>query len=201
MPNTPTYLLPLEALLNRTIAQSAQARSACQRLDGRLLCVRLEGTPLTLYMKGRGERLTLTATSDGAADATLSGTPLALARMTGEKPDDVVRANAVRFEGDAEVAESFNKLFKLARPDWEEELSRVVGDVAAYQIGKALRGAAQFARRAGRTFEQNISEYLQEESRDVPTRIEADEFADAVDTMRNDVERAAARVARLLARH
>jgi ubiquinone biosynthesis protein UbiJ len=43
----------------------------------------------------------------------------------------------------------------------------------------------------------NIREYLQEESRDAPSRYEVERFASRVDTLRDDVDRLAARVARL----
>jgi ubiquinone biosynthesis protein UbiJ len=43
----------------------------------------------------------------------------------------------------------------------------------------------------------NIREYLQEESRDVPTRYEVERFTREVGTLRDDVERVAARLSRL----
>ena len=43
----------------------------------------------------------------------------------------------------------------------------------------------------------NIREYLQQESRDVPSRYEADKFADNVGRLRDDVARLEARINRL----
>jgi ubiquinone biosynthesis protein UbiJ len=70
-----------------------------------------------------------------------------------------------------------------------------VGDVAAYRLGSLARGFFSAGHRAATTFGRNVSEYLQEESRDVPPRFELDEFAQGVDRLRDDVERAAARLA------
>jgi len=42
-----------------------------------------------------------------------------------------------------------------------------------------------------------VVEYLQEEGRDVPTRVEVDEFLDGVDRLRDASERLEARLARL----
>jgi ubiquinone biosynthesis protein UbiJ len=106
----------------------------------------------------------------------------------------------VHIEGDAEVAQAFSELLKHARPDLEEELSRVVGDVAAHQIGNIARSALAFGRRASDTFARNVAEYLQEEGRDLPTRIEADEFIAGVDAIRDDVDRLEARLVLLEAR-
>jgi ubiquinone biosynthesis protein UbiJ len=76
-------------------------------------------------------------------------------------------------------------------------LSRVVGDVAAHQIGNVARSAISFARRATSTFAQNVAEYLQEEGRDAPSRTEAEEFVAGVDALRDAVDRLEARIARL----
>jgi ubiquinone biosynthesis protein UbiJ len=79
----------------------------------------------------------------------------------------------------------------------EEELSRVIGDVAAHQVGNAARAFLEFGRRAAGTLAQNVAEYLQEEGRDVPARTEAEEFNVEVDRLRDDVERLEARLALL----
>jgi ubiquinone biosynthesis protein UbiJ len=118
-------------------------------------------------------------------------------QLAGATPQTALRSGAVHIEGDAEVAQTFSELLQHARPDLEEELSRVVGDVTAHQVGNAARSALAFGRRAADTFAQNVAEYLQEEGRDLPTRIEADEFITAVDKLRDDVERFDARLAHL----
>jgi ubiquinone biosynthesis protein UbiJ len=193
-------LTPLESLLNRNIAASSTARNLCRRLDAKVLALHMEGLPFSIYFRGLGERMALETTSEAAAHATLSGTPLALARLAGPMPETALRTGAVHIEGDAEVAQTFSELLKHARPDLEEELSRVVGDVAAHQIGNVARSALAAARRVSDTFLQNVSEYLQEEGRDVPSRTEADEFLRGVDRLRDDVDRLEARLGLLESR-
>lgn len=190
-------LTPLESLLNRNIAASSAARALCRRMDAKVLALHLEGLPLSIYFCSHGERMTLDTKHEGMPNATLSGTPLSFMRLAGPTPEAALRSGAVHIQGDAEVAQAFSELLKHARPDLEEELSRVVGDVAAHQVGNVARSALGFARRASQTFAQNISEYLQEEGRDVPSRTEANEFILGVDTLRDDVDRLEARIDRL----
>jgi ubiquinone biosynthesis protein UbiJ len=187
-------LAPLESLLNRNLAASSAARALCQRLATKILAVHVEGTPLSVYFKSHGEHMTLHTDHAGTPDATLSGTPLSLLRLAGPAPEAALRGGAVHIEGDAEVAQTFSELLKAAQPDLEEELSRLVGDVAAHQLGNAARTAFGFARRARDTFLQNVAEYLQEEGRDAPSRTEAEEFLHGVDRLRDDVERLEARL-------
>lgn len=189
-------LIPLESLLNRNIAASSAARGLCRRLDAKVLAVHLQGGP-SLYFRSQGERMRLDTRCEAAPDATLSGTPLSLMRLAGSMPEAALRSGAVHIEGDAEVAQTFSELLAHARPDLEEELSHVIGDVAAHQVGRAARSALAFARHAADTLAQNLSEYLQEEGRDVPSRTEAEEFTAGVDRLRDDVDRLEARIALL----
>ncbi len=190
-------LAPFEALLNRNIEGSAAARTLCQRLSTKVLALHVDGLPLNIYCKSLGERMELSTSYDGTPSATLSGTPLAFMRLIGPQPEAAIRGGSVHIQGDAEIAQTFSELMKHARPDLEEELSRVIGDVAAHQVGTAARSVLDFAQRAASTFAQNISEYLQEEGRDTPSRTEADEFISDVDRLRDDVERLEARIAEI----
>jgi ubiquinone biosynthesis protein UbiJ len=192
-------LTPLESVLNRNIAASSAARKLCRQLEGKTLAMHLTGVPLNIQFRCDGERMSLD-TAQGTANATLSGSPLSFLRLAGPSPESALRNGAVHIEGDAEVAQAFSELLKHARPDLEEELSRVVGDVAAHQIGNVARSALAFGRRASDTFARNVAEYLQEEGRDLPTRVEADEFIAGVDAIRDDVDRLEARIALLEAR-
>jgi len=187
-------LQPFEAVLNRNIAASATARQLCRQLDGKVLALHVTGTPVSLFLRGAGERMEVDTANTGVATATLSGTPLSLLRLAGARADAALRGGNVHIEGNAEVAQTFSELLKHTRPDLEEELSRVIGDVAAHQAGNMARSALAFGRRAADTFAQNVAEFLQEESRDLPTRTEADEFLSGVDKLRDDVDRVAARI-------
>jgi len=194
-------LTPLESVLNRNIATSSAARSACRRLSGKTLAVHLQSAPTntlaSLYFSCDDERIAVATKCDAPAAASLSGTPMAYLGLLRMQPEAALRSGSVRIEGDAEVAQAFRDLLKAARPDVEEELARLIGDLAAHQLANFASGALQFGRRVANTALQNVSEYLQEESRDVVTRIELDEFVAAVDQIRDGVARAEARVALL----
>ena len=108
-----------------------------------------------------------------------------------------IRDGSLSLSGDAERADRFQRLLMLAKPDLEEELSGVVGDVAAHRLGEMARGLSRWSRDARRTIGENIREYLQEESRDAPSRYEVDRFTAEVNTLRDDVARVEARLNRL----
>ena len=74
-----------------------------------------------------------------------------------------------------------------------------LGDVAAHRLGELARGLGNWGREARSTMGANIREYLQEESRDVPSRYEVDRFSSDVSILRDDVARIEARLNRLQA--
>ena len=106
-------------------------------------------------------------------------------------------ASEIQVEGDTDLGQAFNELLSSVDIDWEELLSRAVGDIAAHQIGNTLRGARRWAQRAGKSLSLDTTEYLQEEAGHLPTRVEVDRFLDDIDTYRSDVDRLEARIQRL----
>jgi ubiquinone biosynthesis protein UbiJ len=187
----------LEAVLNRNVAASRRAQSLARQLDGRVVSLTVEGTPIAIYVRADGGRLAVGSRHDGPADASLSGTPIALLALAGPQAEGALRKGGVRIEGDAEVAQRFRDLLAEAQPDFEEELARVIGDVGARRIANVARDVLGWSRKAASSFAGNVAEYLQEEGRDVPARVEVDEFLEGVDRLRNDTERLEAKLARL----
>src|SRR4030095_15468973 len=189
----------LATLLNRNVAMSTRAQTLASRLEGRSLAVHVEGLPLKVRASISSGQITLSNAADEQADATVSGTPISLLSLIGSDAGERLRSNPVTIHGDAEIAEGFQELLRIARPELEEELSRRVGDVAAHQIGNMIRGITGCGRNAGATFAANVGEYLQEEGRDLVTRTEMDEFLHEVDEQREAADRLEARAARLAA--
>lgn len=196
MPATPVWLAAIESVLNRSIGRSQKAQGLAHRLDRTSLEVDVQGFA-RIRAAVSGSRLALTAggtrEADGGAQARISGSPSALFRLL----TDGTARTAAHVAGDAEVAGRYRELFALARPDLEEELSRVVGDLPARRLSLAAQGAIGWIGKFGRTFGENVAEYLQEESRDLVGKTEVGEFVQGVDRLRDTSDRVEARLARV----
>lgn len=186
---------PLASLLNRGIRRSTDATRRCRELDGRSFRIELDGLDLGLTLLARGEQVELA--DDAAPDATLAGSPGALLRLGVSGDESLLRSRAVRISGDPLVARDFRDLIAIAAPDFEEELARLVGDVAARQVGNLVRGLGGWGLDAADRLSRTTAEYLQEESRDLPARAEVEAFLDAVDRLAEDAARFEARLQRL----
>ena len=192
-----TLFRPLAALVNRQIKASTPARELCSELDGKVIAVSVRDTGLLMYLCVCPDEIAILGDFDGDPDVAITGTILTLARLAGTGGEDAIRDGSLELIGDAEVAQAFQKLLGYGKPDIEEELSGVIGDAAAHRLGEVARSVSDWGKAAGSTLRQNITEFLQEERRDVPSRYEVDAFTKKVDTLRDDVARVEARLKRL----
>ena len=199
----------LENALNRGLSGSPRAQALCAQLAGKKLAIEVPDLARVL-VESTGERLHVRAKGPGAssrhssaamptsgetaADAEIIGGPLGLLALSGAAPQAVLQRRGVEIRGDAAIAEAFRELGMLLRPDLEEALARVVGDVPAHQVGHFSRLAFSWGRRAAVTALTNVSEYLAHERRDLVPRNEGEPFLRGVDTLREDVDRLEARL-------
>jgi ubiquinone biosynthesis protein UbiJ len=197
-PALPDALLaPLQALLNRNIQASTPARELLPELTDKVLAVSLKGTPLAMYMQFDESGARLRFSHDADPDVILTGGLFGLARLAGDDANRALQSGEVDLLGNADTAQAIQSLLQHAHPDWEEELSRLIGDVAAHQVGNFTRSLFGWGRQASESVQRNAAEYLQEESRDLVAPAEAREFCTRVDDVREATDRAAARLDRL----
>jgi ubiquinone biosynthesis protein UbiJ len=186
------FIATLENVLNRGIPRSPRAQQLCTELTGRKVAIEVsEITHVVVESTGYSVRLSV---GQADADAQISGGPLSLLALSGPSPEALLQRGDVRIRGDAELAQKFRELAMLLRPDLEEELSQLVGDVPAHQAGRLARMALGWGYKAATTTVRNVAEYLAHERGDLVPRSEADQFLRGVDTLREDVDRLAARI-------
>lgn len=194
----PTWLGPLERAVNRRVNESETAGATLATLRGRRFGVRVLGLPGMLRLAAGDEGLSLELAGDGAeVDASVTASVVALAALAGREGESLVRNARATVNGDAETARGFQRLLEAAAPDWEEELSRVIGDIAAHQFARSAREARDLSAGAIDSVARRVTQWLQQEGAMLASAEELATFAAAVDRLRDDTERLAARIARL----
>lgn len=134
------------------------------------------------------------AACDGAPEAILRlKHGVALAQVSGRAPD----LADVQLEGDSDLAANVGRIVRQLRWDATEDLSRVVGDVAAQRVQGMLRGLLGIKGEIGGRLLGNWLEHLREESPLLARKDSVEQFVLAVDTLRDDSERLEKRLARL----
>lgn len=185
----------LEGLLNWAIRKDPEAFTHLDGVHGKIICIELIGLGQQLYLIPNPSGIQLLGDIEGEADCTIRGTPWSLARMGGEQSgSDQLFSGDVEISGDTQLAQHFSHFMNTLEIDWEEQLSKLTGDVVAHEVGNLLRGFSEWGQDQLTTSRLNLQEYLTEELRLLPSRCEVEEFLADVDTLRDDLDRLDARI-------
>jgi ubiquinone biosynthesis accessory factor UbiJ len=168
-----------ENMLNRNLAVSPAARALCAALRGQRVAIYAESVGYDVAVESVGDSLKLTRPAPDQSAAQVRGTPLNLLALAGAEPENVIRRGDVRIDGDAEVAQQYQKLLQLLRPDFVEELSRLIGDAPAHRLSGLGQAAANYEKGA------------------LVPRAEAEALFRDIEQLRDDAARIASRLTQL----
>ena len=196
-----TALAVVEIALNRALAGSVTAQRECEYLAGSTLALHFTDLGLALYLLPYAGGIQVLTRLPGPADTTLQGSLLGISRLGAvEEGQGMLFSGEVTLLGDVEKGEHFKRLLRLARPDWEEALSRLAGDGIAHGLSWLTRGLGQRLARGLKRVGANVAEYLQYERRTLAEPEVIAAWAEEVDRLRDDMARLEARIRRLQAR-
>jgi ubiquinone biosynthesis protein UbiJ len=188
----------LEAVINHYLRLDPAIGSRMATLSGRCIGIELRGLDLTLYVFPDEHGIQLRDHTEGEPDTVLRGTPLGMVRLgIGGNTEKTLFSGEVVIEGDVETGQAFKAILDELDIDWEEQLSKLTGDIVAHQLGNMARQGRRTFRLGLGTLEKDIGEYLQEELRVLPARIETENFSADVTRISMDVDRLSARLKRL----
>jgi ubiquinone biosynthesis protein UbiJ len=199
----------LETALNRYLRLDPDALARIGGLSDKVIALELvlassapisaestDGLRFTMYLLPASDHIRVIDSYNGVPAVRIRGTPFALARQARGGERAAVNSG-VEIEGDIQLGKAFQRLLTEVEIDWEEQLSQLLGDVAAHQLGNVVRGLQAWGRKTLDTLFKNTAEYLQEEGRDLPPSGAVAEFLEAVDILRSDIDRLEARIHRL----
>jgi len=198
-------LIPLlgamETGLNQLFAMDPETFSRLKRFKGRIIAFHITDMEQTLYFFPDQQGIQIVSHYEGDADTIISGSMMAFTRMA--MADEKTKTKAVfkgdiSITGDIALGQHFQSLFKQLDIDWEEHLSHITGDVIAHSLGNIARGFFGWGKETLNTLSMDVSEYVQYETRDIASGPEVNHFNSQIDKIRSDVDRAEARINRLL---
>ena len=193
-----TVISGLESTINRYLRLDADAAARMAQLDGKCIALDLRGLDLKLFILPGEQEVRLKDRFEGEAVTVLRGTPLSMVHLgLGGNSEKTLFSGDVLIEGDVETGQAFKAILDEMDIDWEEQLSNLTGDFIAHRLGNAVRHVRSSLQHGRTTLEQDISEYLQEELRVLPSRIETENFSASVSQVGMGMERLEARVKRL----
>jgi ubiquinone biosynthesis protein UbiJ len=184
---------PFVAVLNPLLEKESWARDRLAAFAGK--CVELRAPPLpSLRFEIEAQGLLKPGSQEGEPALVVTLRPDApLAMLRGI--EDFARS--LDATGDAGLAEAVMHLVRHLRWDVEEDLSRVIGDVAARRLAQGGRDFAAWQRDASQRFAESMADYFSQEKRVLVRRTELKLFFAEVSKLRDAIENLERRIANL----
>jgi len=197
-------LAAIETALNQLFAMDPETFKRLKRFKGNIVAFHVSDLGQTFYFFPDHQGIQIVSHYEGDADTLITGSLLAFARMAmaDEKNKTAAVFNGdIQISGDIALGQHFQSLFQQLDIDWEEHLSHITGDVIAHSLGNMARGFFGWGKQAINSWALDASEYVQYETRDIASGPEITHFNRQIDQIRSDVDRAEARLNRLMQVH
>ncbi|RUR26983.1 ubiquinone biosynthesis accessory factor UbiJ [Legionella qingyii] len=196
-------LKALQIAINKAAKLDELMPARLKALDNKTIEIIISPLNVNFFIHFKDGEIILLDCYDREADTVIHSNPLGLIRLS-LLPASKARSlfnDKIRMTGDTELGQQVKKLFDEMDIDWEGHLAHFTGDVVAHQIGTFVRKGMAFKKKLNESLQQNVSEYLQEELRVMPTKYELEDFFVAVDELSLSVERLQAHVNQLISRY
>lgn len=196
-------LKALQRAINTAMLLDEQMPLKLLELNGKTLEMIVAPLNVRFFIQFNQGAVALLDHFEGEADTVIHSSPLGLIRLS-LLPASQARSlfnDKIRMSGNMELGQQVKKLFDEMDIDWEGHLAHFTGDVVAHQLGSFVRKGLSFTKRIDESMRQNMSEYLQEELRILPSHNELEDFYKEVDELSLSVERLQAHVNHLISRH
>lgn len=175
---------PLQAAINHLLGQASWAREKLMPFAGHAAQIKLPPFEAAFLITPEGS---IAAPEPGAETEVTISLPATTPLLALQGKEAVMRA--ARIDGSAEFAQALGFVIRNLRWDAEEDLSRLVGDVAAHRIVKGGHGFAAWQQQAAQNFAANLAEYFTEEQPLIAKQADIAAFSADIDRLRDDVAR------------
>lgn len=169
-----------------------ESKEHLYRLSGKV--VKIEWGPLTYYWFFKSDLIYLSKDYNGPADLILRGSTFDFLRMAFISKDNALTDIPLQVMGDMEFAKQFKDFFANLEVDYEEQLSKIVGDGIAYPMIQVLKAISLWATQSMESLSQNLTNYVQREMNWLVSPEELQLFFSDVDELRDDCARIEARI-------
>lgn len=185
--------IPALAAINHVLGQADWAREKLAAFAGRSARVVMPPFDANIVVLDNGY-LSSPADDQTQADVTINlpaSSPLLLLQGL------PTLMRAVKLSGSVDFAEALSFVIRNLKWDVEEDLSKVVGDIAAHRLVDGAKRFGTWNASAAQNLAGNFAEYFTEEQPLIAQSAAIADFSREVDRLRDDVARLEKRVARL----
>lgn len=197
----PLLITALESALNRYLQLDNQLTTWLTPLSGKVIAIHITPFAETLYFCPTADNIQILDCYLGDVDTQLTGSLSALGLMgLSANPMRFLFKGQVQIEGDAQIARHFQNLFAKLDINLESKLAAITGEQFAQSASQLFRTGRDWSSDSLHSLRLNLEEYLQEETRELPAKPEAEWHFQQIDDLRSDYDRLLARFEQLKSR-
>ncbi|EPF2928834.1 ubiquinone biosynthesis accessory factor UbiJ [Vibrio navarrensis] len=198
MPFAPLITAAIETTLNVLFKDNPDLQRRLLRLKGQVIQIHLKELNQTLTFVF-SQQIDVLADYEGQPDCYLSLNLSVLPQLREQANiTRLIKQDQLVLDGDIQLAQKFAQLMTDAKPDVEEWLSRITGDVVAHSAVQGARNVGEFLRAQVKKHQNHLGQVLTEEWRVAPGPLEVAHFCDQVDDLQSATAQLEARLTRLL---
>ena len=187
----------IEFSLNQYLSFDKEMQSQLYDIDGVVIEIYFSDLDFSIYFQIDENRIHCSNEYSDIPNARLCASTFALMQSLQEPNFKLPLPKGMMISGDMEILNQFSKVLQKIEIDWEEGLSKCIGDIPAYQLGNIVRRGKNHVKSVISNFKSNFSEYLKEEKQILPTKPEVEDFLSTVDQLQVDVDRIEARIRKI----
>ncbi|PNH99933.1 ubiquinone biosynthesis accessory factor UbiJ [Vibrio diazotrophicus] len=198
MPFEPLVTAVIETTLNTLIKDDPNLGRRLARLKGQVIQVHLKELNKTLTFVF-SQQIDVLANYEGKPDCYLSLHLSVLPELRDQANiTKLIKQDKLVLEGDIQLAQKFSQLMTDCKPDIEEWLSRVTGDVVAHTVVQGAKNVGSLLTSQFNKHQNHLAQVLTEEWRIAPAPLEIAYFCDQVDEVKSQAARLDAKLTTLL---
>lgn len=195
---TTAVLAALETALNQALALDPAAQRSLARLAGRTFAIECTEPAVAVYLQPGADRVRLLGYHDAPVTTRVTGTARDFVELASSADPAATLINGnLALQGDSAPLIELQQILGNLDLDWEAPLVETLGDVAGHQLAELLRAAFNGGQVVSRSLLRQLEEFIHEEARLTPPRLEVEDFYADVQALELRVERLQSRLARL----
>jgi ubiquinone biosynthesis protein UbiJ len=183
------WISKFENYINKILCLDEEACYALKKINKKIIALEFENTELKLYITPIENRLSINTECDVDPDVSIKSTlDSFLKTILPLKIQPLILPINMKIVGDTTLARDFQNIISNLKVDFEDPLSKFLGDTLAFQIGRFIRKASSSTFSIVETIMSDTSEYLRFEVEMLPDELLINEFNKEVDCLRDETE-------------
>jgi ubiquinone biosynthesis protein UbiJ len=191
-------LAALEVAINRALALSPHSKAALAQVEDCVFALHCTAPNLDIYLHPGAEGMRLTGVHPGPVTTSIKGKAADFTELaTASDPTAALINGGLELEGDSAPLLELQRILAALDVDWEAPLVDALGDVAGHQLAQTLRHTFAWGKQAATSLTRQLAEFIHEEARLSPPRLEVEDFYRDVHELGLRVDRLHSRTERL----